>query len=151
MSTDRKMILLASDHNGNAARADITRLLEDDYNIIDFGPFENDGKLDYIDYAVKLCRNVMVDNGRGILICGTGTGMCIVANRFSGIRAALVTDVATAYLSRENNDSNVLVLGQWRTPLGAMDEIVKAWLETPFGEKRHVKRLKKLEDLERGL
>lgn len=142
-----KKIFLASDHNGNAARAYILKFLSKEYYVVDLGPFEYDGKVDYIDYASKLCNELELNPGaRGILICGTGTGMCIVANRYSHIRAALVTDRATAELSREHNDANVLVLGQWRTPLGSMDEIINTWLNTPFSEGRHVARLKKLEE-----
>lgn len=147
---DKNSILIASDHNGNAARAYIVKFLESlgGYRVLDMGPSEKEGKVDYIDYASNMCK-LIDDSGyyRGILICGTGTGMCIVANRFPQVRAALVTDRATSALSREHNNSNVLVLGQWRTPLGAMDEIVKTWLETPFGEGRHVARLEKLKAL----
>jgi len=139
-------VYIASDHNGNAARAYIIKMLQYSHEVEDLGPFDYDGKVDYIDYAEKLCRKVILEDARGILICGTGTGMSIVANRFSHIRAAIVTDRATAALSREHNNANVLVLGQWRTPLGAMDEIVFTWLNTPFGEERHIKRLKKLEE-----
>lgn len=146
---DRSSIVIASDHNGNAARAYIIKMLKDDYDVVDLGPTEQEGKVDYVDKAERLCEWMCSKNSpqKGILICGTGTGMCIVANRFRWIRAALVTDRATAALSREHNDANVLVLGQWRTPLGAMDEIVKTWLTTPFGEGRHIARLKKLENL----
>jgi len=148
MNTDKEKILIASDHNGNAARAHIRRFLEKDFQVLDLGPFEYDGKVDYVDYATKLCGLIRQGvSTRGILICGTGTGMSIVANRFPDIRAALVTDVATAYLSREHNDSNVLVLGQWRTPLGSMEDIVKTWLQSKCVEKRHLKRLQKLANL----
>lgn len=141
-------IYIASDHNGSAARNYIRKLLKDKHEIHDLGPDYLAGKVDYIDYAVKLCQTVLLNPGSiGILICGTGTGMSIAANRFSGIRAALVTDRATAELSREHNDANVLVLGQWRNSLGSMDEIVHTFLDTEFGEERHIKRLKKLADL----
>lgn len=148
MSTgSKRTVYIASDHNGNAAKAYIIKMLKDDYFVINCGPGQEDGKVDYIDYAERLCRFMKDEpNSAGILICGTGTGMSIVANRFHYIRAAIVTDRATASLSREHNNANVLVLGQWRTPLGAMDEIVHAWLNTPFGEERHIKRLKKLEE-----
>lgn len=142
-----KTIFIASDHNGLAAKNYIIKLLKD-YTTVNLGPSETDGKVDYIDYAVTLCQSVLKDEKyRGILVCGTGTGMSIAANRFKGIRAAIATDRATASLSREHNNSNVLVLGQWRNSLGSMDEIVKSWLETPFEGGRHVARLKKLETL----
>lgn len=149
MSTDNDdLIFIASDHNGNAARAHIVKMLQGAYVVRDLGPSESEGKVDYPDQAVKVCNAVLDNPGsRGILICGTGTGLCIAANRFKDIRAGIATDRATAGLMREHNDANVLVLGQWRTPLGEMDEIVKAFLETPFGAGRHVARLEKLDRL----
>jgi ribose 5-phosphate isomerase B len=86
----------------------------------------------------------MKDDATGILICGTGTGMLIAANRFRSIRAGLATDRATAELMRQHNDCNVLVLGQWRTPLGSMDELIHTFLETAFEEGRHIARVEKL-------
>lgn len=146
MSTDRSnVIFLASDHNGNAARAYIEKLLmKAGYTVCDLGP-NYDEKVDYPDMAEKLSREVLAAGSGGILICGTGTGMLIAANRFPGIRAGLATDRATAELMRQHNDCNVLVLGQWRTPLGSMDEIIHTFLETPFEEGRHVARVQKLE------
>lgn len=142
------MIYIASDHNGNAARAYIIKLLtKNGYSVEDLGP-DYGHKVDYIDYAVKLCRSVIdLPGSCGILLCGTGTGMSIAANRFPGIRAGLATDRATAELMRQHNDANVLVLGQWRTPLGAMDELILTFMETPFEGGRHVERVKKLESL----
>lgn len=149
MSTDNgKLIYIASDHNGNAGRGYIQKFLEKDgFNVIDLGP-DYDKKIDYPVIASKLCYNVMDNEGsRGILLCGTGTGMLIVANRFQNIRAGLATDRATAELMRQHNDCNVLVLGQWRTPLGQMDELVRTFLETPFEAGRHVKRVEMLGDI----
>ena len=143
-------VFITSDHNGNAARAYLCRLLTRlGYEPVDLGP-DYDTKVDYIDYAKKLCDNIYEESlqgfkpARGILICGTGTGMCIAANRYSWIRAGLATDRATAELMRQHNDANVLVLGQWRTPLGQMDELVQTFLETPFEEGRHIPRVEKL-------
>jgi ribose 5-phosphate isomerase B len=151
------LIYVASDHNGNAARAHVLRHLRSkghNHFLVDLGPTEDEGKVDYPDKASEMCRkmrdvlkNWKPDKVRGILICGTGTGMLIAANRFPWIRAGLATDRVTAYLMREHNDANVLVLGQWRTPLGQMDEMVEAFLGTPFGGGRHVARLEKLEQI----
>lgn len=143
------IIFVASDHNGTAARNYVIRLLREyDHPVSDLGPTEYDGKVDYPDCAELVCRNMLLDvssRARGILICGTGTGMLIAANRFPGIRAGLATDRATAELMRQHNDCNVLVLGQWRTPLGQMDELVRAFLQTEFEGGRHITRIKKLE------
>lgn len=141
------MIFIASDHNGRAAKNYIIKLLKG-RDVRDLGPHDYDGKVDYVDYAEHLAKSVLTNNfSIGILICGTGTGMCIAANRFPGIRAALITDRATSELAREHNDANVLVLGQWRNSLGSMDEIVHTFIDTPFGEERHIERLKKLDKL----
>lgn len=140
-------VFIASDHNGTACRNYvIKRLREMKYEVVDLGPSEYDGKVDYPDYAVKLCKEVLDKNCFGILICGTGTGMLIAANRFSKIRAGLATDRATAELMREHNNCNVLVLGQWRTPLAEMDAIVESFLKTKFENGRHIARVNKLRD-----
>ena len=141
-------VYLGSDHNGNAARGYITKLLTRlGYVVEDVNGDDYDRKVDYTEVAEKLCRHVVRDGAVGILVCGTGTGMLIAANRFRSIRAGLATDRATAELMRQHNDCNVLVLGQWRTPLGQMDELVETFLETPFEGGRHVSRVKKLEKL----
>lgn len=150
MSTDRsKTVYVASDHNGTACRNYVIRRLDEaNYIACDLGPKEYEGKVDYPDFAEKLAIHVLKDPGSwGILICGTGTGMLIAANRFRGIRAGLATDRATAELMRQHNNCNVLVLGQWRTPMGQMEELVNTFLETPFEEGRHIARVEKLEKL----
>jgi len=150
MSTDKnKVVYVASDHNGTAARNYVIRTLHRlGYYPLDLGPTEYEGKVDYPDYAEKLCLALLTDEGsRGVLLCGTGTGMLIAANRLVGIRAGLATDRATAELMRQHNDCNVLVLGQWRTPLGEMDELIKSFLETAFEGGRHIARITKLEKI----
>lgn len=146
MSMDNsRTVYIASDHNGNAARAYIIKLLlNQGYKAEDLGP-DYDHKADYPDQAQLLCEKLeQVYGSKGILLCGTGTGMLIAANRFPHIRAGLATDRATAELMRQHNDCNVLVLGQWRTPLGQMDELVKTFLETPFEAGRHIPRVERL-------
>jgi ribose 5-phosphate isomerase B len=145
---DNRTVYIASDHNGTAARNYIISVLRRlDYHYVDIGPDEYEGKVDYPDMAEALCTELTIQGGVGILVCGTGTGMLIAANRFPNIRAGLATDRATAELMRMHNDCNVLVLGQWRTPLGHMDELVQAFLETPFEGGRHVKRVEMLKDV----
>ena len=169
MDTDnknKKTVFIASDHNGTAARNYVGRVLERmGHCPVDLGPTEYDGKVDYPDYAAKVCQAMtstyvsspteneggkfswVPHNSRGILICGTGAGMVMAANTFRGIRAALGVDRATGELMRQHNNANVLVLGQWVTPLGKMDEIIEAFLSTEFEGGRHTARVKKLEDL----
>jgi ribose 5-phosphate isomerase B len=150
MSTVKnRTVYVASDHNGTACRNYVLKRLEEmGYVGLDLGPAEYEGKVDYPDFAARLSQYVLEDKGTcGILICGTGTGMLIAANRFKGIRAGLATDRATAELMRQHNDCNVLVLGQWRTPMGQMEELIRSFLETPFEAGRHVARVEKLETL----
>lgn len=147
-----RFVYIASDHNGNAARAWLVRRLRDvtSISLVDLGPGENEGKVDYVDYASMLSQHVRIDESRrGILICGTGTGMSIVANKHQGIRAGLATDRATAVLMREHNDCNVMCLGQWRNSLEQMEDIVQAFLTTKFGEGRHTPRVEKLKELDK--
>lgn len=146
---DSRQIFIASDHNGNAARAYIIKFLRcSGYAVVDLGP-DYGSKVDYVDYAVKLCEVLAGSSSGdvGILLCGTGTGMLIAANRFPWIRAGIATDRASAELMRQHNDANVLVLGQWRTPLGQMDELIKTFLETDFEGGRHISRVEKLSRL----
>jgi ribose 5-phosphate isomerase B len=148
-----KTVYVASDHNGTAARNYVCRTLERMGHFpVDYGPTEYEGKVDYPDFAKKLCQQVQTgvalkESVVGILICGTGAGMVMAANTFRGIRAALGVDRATGELMRQHNDANVLVLGQWVTPLGKMDEIIEAFLMTEFEGGRHVARVEKLEAL----
>ncbi len=149
-------VYIASDHNGNAARAYVIKRLQlAGIEYVDHGPTESDGKVDYPDLAAKVAWSIILASDhtvRGILICGTGTGMCIAANKHPFIRAGIATDRATAELMREHNDCNVLVLGQWRNSLSQMDEMVTAFLETEFVPGgRHDARLQKISELDKGL
>ena len=139
-------IVLASDHNGVDLKKHLhSYLTENGYQCIDLGPYTNENSVDYTDYAFQLGQ--IIHNGdvtRGILICGTGVGMSIAANRFENVRAALVHNLTTAPKCREHNNSNVLCLGSWLTPFKAAEEICSTWLDTAFGEGRHVKRVEKI-------
>jgi len=141
----KQIIVLASDHNGTALKSKVKKYLNDkNFIVIDLGPY-TDRKVDYVDYAIQLSS--IVANGdahKGILICGTGVGMSIAANRNEKIRAALIHNQFTAPKCREHNDSNVLCLGSWITPYPQVEQILDFWLGTEFGEGRHVKRIEKL-------
>jgi ribose 5-phosphate isomerase B len=147
-----KWVFVGSDHNGNAARNYILKVLRsmpEVSRVEDCG--QEEGKVDYPIMAMQVCGGLQLSsnpNTYGILICGTGTGMCIAANKLKYIRAGLATDRATAELMREHNDCNVLCLGQWRNSLSQMEEMVRAFLETPFGAGRHERRLQMLRDLD---
>lgn len=140
-----KIVVLGADHNGVELKEIIKAYLsESGYFCIDIGPYDNQQKVDYVDYAMTLGK--IIDNHEanwGILICGTGVGMSMVANRFSNARASLVHNLETAAKSREHNNANVLCLGAWINSPEINLEIVKTWLNQPFGEGRHVPRVEK--------
>jgi len=141
-----KIVVIASDHNGVQLKKDVKHTLQDlGMHVIDLGPYSDEAKVDYCDYAGEVGQ--IIENGearRGVLICGTGVGMSIAANRFRHVRAALVHSLEVAHKSREHNDSNVLCLGAWINPRAENLAIVEAWMSSPFGEGRHVRRVEKM-------
>tara|TARA_Y100000004_G_scaffold96009_1_gene107506 strand:+ start:2410 stop:3270 length:861 start_codon:yes stop_codon:yes gene_type:complete len=142
-----KTIVISSDHNGVGDKQQLkTYLKGEGYQVIDIGPFTPEVSVDYVDYAAQL--STIVSNkeaDRGILLCGTGVGMSIVANRFPGVRAVLAHNELTAVKSREHNDSNVLCLGSWLSDQLQMREMTKMWLDEAWGEGRHIKRTTKID------
>ena len=142
-------IAIASDHAGyDLKRILITFLLQEGREIEDLGPI-NSESVDYPDYGIKLAQTIVDGKvGKGILVCGTGVGMSITVNRFPEIRGALCSDLYTAKLCREHNDSNVLVLAGRVIGIGLAQEIVRTWLNTPFEGGRHQRRLDKIEQID---
>jgi ribose 5-phosphate isomerase B len=142
-------ISLGSDHAGFELKEDLRGYLaEQKVEVIDLGVY-NEEPVDYPDIGASVAQKVSrgeVD--RGILICGSGIGMSIVANRFPGVRAALCHDLYTARISREHNDANLLILGGRLIGKGLAREILKVWLETGFQGGRHQRRLEKIRALE---
>ena len=142
-----KTIVISSDHNGVEDKEQLkTYLKGEGYRVIDIGPYTPEVSVDNVDYAAQL--STIVSNkeaDRGILLCGTGVGMSIVANRYPGVRAVLAHNELTAVKSREHNDSNVLCLGSWLSSQIEMREMSKMWLDEAWGEGRHVKRVTKID------
>jgi ribose 5-phosphate isomerase B len=138
-------IAIGSDHAGVDLKSVLKRDFAGKTDWKDFGPFDATS-VDYPDYAKKVCDAVLSGEAdRGILICGSGIGMSIAANRFKGIRAALCHNAEFAKLSREHNDANVLVLPGRFVSGAEADAIVRTWLETKFsGEERHLNRIRKM-------
>ena len=149
MINKMKKIIIGSDHAGFKLKEIIKKYLEDlNYKYEDVGANTKES-CDYPDFSYKVAKKVSETNGRGIVICGTGIGSCIVANKVKGIRAALAFDEFTAKMSREHNNSNVLCLGSRTTKKELAKKIVKIWLETPFSkEERHQRRVNKIMKLE---
>ena len=142
-------IAISSDHGGNNLRREIMELLDELHiSYEDFGPQTNDS-VDYPDYARPVAEGVASGKfDRGILICGTGIGISIAANKFKGIRCALVHDVFSAKATRCHNDSNVLAMGERVIGPGLAREIVTTWLNTDFEGGRHTRRVEKIAELE---
>lgn len=145
-------IMIGSDHHGIEMRLNLGRIVTLlGHEVLDFGPTtEKPESVDYPDVAAPIARAVSnreVD--RGILICGTGIGMSIVANKFRGVRAAPVVDVFSAELSRRHNNLNVLCLSGDMLSEVMINDVVNTWLKTDFSEEtRHVRRLKRIAEIE---
>jgi len=144
-------IALASDHAGYAEKERLKTLLAVlGVEFDDLGT-ASDASVDYPDYARKVAEQVA--EGRveqGLLVCGSGTGMAITANKVPGVRAAVAWSEETARLARQHNDANVLAIGARTTPLGEIPNIVRAWFSTDFEGGRHAERVAKISELERS-
>jgi len=139
-------VAIGSDHAGFFLKENLKEYLKEigvEYK--DFGT-GNKKAIDYPDIAFKVAKTIAEDSyDKGILICGTGIGMSIVANKVKGIRASLCENLFSAYYSREHNDANILTMGAWQVGYRMAREITKTWLETPFSEEEdHVRRLQKI-------
>jgi ribose 5-phosphate isomerase B len=142
-------VALGADHAGFALKQDIKRALGDlGVTIEDLGTHSTES-VDYPDFAAGVAHGVAAGRfDRGILVCGTGIGMAIAANKVPGVRAASVSDIEEARLCREHNDANVLTLGARITPSDRAIAIVRTFLDTPFSGGRHQRRVDKIAALE---
>ena len=143
------MIYLGADHRGFQLKEEIKKFLaEKNYQFEDTGNFDYDPNDDYTDFAKLVAQKVSEkpDGNKGILICGSGVGVDITANKFHGVRSALADDIATAKQSREHDDTNVLSLPSEEVDFELAKKIITIWLETPFsnGEK-YKRRIGKIE------
>jgi ribose 5-phosphate isomerase B len=143
------MIAIGADHAGYQLKDSVKKLLDElGISYEDFGTSSGQS-VDYPDYARTVAEGVAAGTfDRGILVCGTGVGMAIAANKVHGVRAAAIVDTDTARLAREHNDLNVLTLGARVLPESRAREIVKTFLQTPFEGGRHYERVKKIQALE---
>lgn len=144
-------VAIGCDHGGFDAKEAVKEYLtNENIEFEDFGTFSNES-CDYPDYARKVAEAVSKGHcERGILICGSGIGVSIVANKVRGIRAALCHDPETAKLSRQHNDSNIICLAGRFTPIAVMKEMLKPWFETEFEGGRHKTRVDKIEHKREG-
>lgn len=145
------MIYLSADHRGFEAKELILQFLEsENYEFKDLGPYSLDPDDDYPDFAFLLGETVSNNPGSlGIIICGSGIGVCIAANKVKGIRAGYCESIKHAVKAKEDDDTNILVLDMFTFDLEKDKKIIKSWLETPFSyEERHKRRLGKIEKYE---
>ncbi|MDH6603693.1 ribose 5-phosphate isomerase B [Bacilli bacterium PM5-9] len=143
-----KKIVIGSDHGGFEYKEIIkNHLLGLDYEVLDVGAYDK-SSIDYPDIAKNVSEIVVKEKIKGILICGTGIGISIAANKCHGIRAALCNDEYSARMSREHNNSNILALGQRVIGEGLMLNIVNAWLYADFEGGRHENRVNKITKIE---
>lgn len=142
-------VVIASDHGGIHIRQELIALLKEmKIEYLDLG-CECNASVDYPDYAFPAAQKVALGEfDRGILVCGTGIGMSIAANKVKGIRCALVHDTFSAKATREHNDSNMLAMGERVIGPGIARDIAKIWLETEFEGGRHETRVNKIRDIE---
>ena len=139
---------IATDHAGVDLKDYTVELLKQKgHEVVDLGPF-NKERVDYPDYAVKVAQSVLADTAsQGILICGSGIGMSMAANRFHGISAALCHDAYTAQVARQHNDANILCFGERIIGHGVAESIIDSWLASSFEGGRHCGRVEKIESI----
>ncbi len=134
-------VIIGSDHGGFKLKCEIIKhLREQDFEVCDKGCYSEES-CDYPVIAKSVVKDVLNTSGRAILVCGTGIGMSIAANRFDGIRASHCTDTFSARMTRMHNDSNILCLGERITGTGLALDIVDIWLKTDFEGGRHKNRI----------
>ncbi len=142
-------IAIGSDHGGFILKEEIKSYVESlGYEVQDFGTYTKES-VDYPDIAKKVAEAV-VDGScdKGILICGTGIGISIAANKVKGIRAALCHDTFSAHASREHNDANILAMGERVIGVELAKEITRTWLNAEFEGERHLRRINKIREME---
>ncbi len=145
----KKLIGIGSDHGGFNLKSEIIKFLkENGYEVKDFGTYGTES-VDYPDFGQAVAEAVSKGEcDKGIIICGTGIGISIAANKVKGIRAALCTDTYMARMTREHNDANILALGERVVGIGSALDIVETWLGTQFIGGRHQLRLDKIAQIE---
>ena len=144
-------IYLGADHNGFEFKKQIADFLQrSGYEVVDEGDMSLDQDDDFPQFAGRVVSNLLADksDAKGILVCGSGQGMCIAANRFKGIRASLCWNLEEARASRNDDNSNVLCLSARSTKLEDTEAIISTWLTTPFaGAPRFKRRIQQLDEL----
>jgi ribose 5-phosphate isomerase B len=145
-----KTLIAGSDHAGLELKRELSGVAAElDYEVVDIGT-HNSESTDYTDYAHQVASAVGRGEGLGLLVCGTGIGMSMAANRHPGVRAAVCSDVFSASMTRQHNDANVLCIGARVVGTGLAAEILKAFLSASFEGGRHERRVNKIEPSNEG-
>jgi ribose 5-phosphate isomerase B len=145
-----KTLIVGSDHAGLELKRELSGVAAElDYEVVDIGTHTSDST-DYPDYAHQVASAVARGEGLGLLVCGTGLGMSMAANRHPGVRAAVCGDVFSASMTRQHNDANLLCIGSRVVGAGLAAEILKAFLNTTFEGGRHERRVNKIEPSNEG-
>lgn len=147
-------VAIASDHAGYSLKKELVSYINDNfsntYEVLDLGCDNAEQSVDYPDYAKKVSEFVQKsENNIGVLVCGTGIGMNITANKFKNIRATVLNDSFSAKMAKKHNNANIICLGARVLGSGLAKEIVSSWLETDFEGARHLKRLNIIEKIEK--
>ena len=147
----KEKIGIASDHGGKKLKQHLLDSLRSSgYEVLDFGVSLDSPSVDYPDYAEKLATEISRGQiAKGVMVCGTGIGMCIAANKFPGVRAVSIWDEFTARMTRQHNDANVVCFGERIHNTHRAEDLLKIWLETPFEGGRHETRVDKISSLEK--
>lgn len=144
-----KKMVVGSDHAGFKLKEALKKTLGKTYAIEDVGAYILDKDDDYPIIAKNLAREVLSTKNKGILICGSGQGVCIAANKIKGIRAVACTSVTQAKHGREHNDANVLCLSGWEVSPASASRIIRTFLNTRFsGAARHIRRVREIAEME---
>ena len=145
-----KTLIVGSDHAGLELKRELSGVAAElDYEVVDIGTHNSDST-DYPDYAHQVASAVGRGEGLGLLVCGTGLGMSMAANRHPGVRAAVCSDVFSASMTRQHNDANLLCIGARVVGAGLAAEILKAFLNASFEGGRHQRRVNKIEPSNEG-
>ena len=140
-------VAIASDHAGYLLKEEIKKHLQNNYDVIDFGTNSTES-VDYPDFAKQVAKYVQNNDSLGILVCYTGVGMSITANKYHGVRAALVFNEANAMLAREHNNANIICLGSKDVTVSNAIKYVDIFLTTAFAGRRHARRVNKIHECE---
>ncbi len=147
----KEEVLIASDHAGFKTKEKLKSFLEKlNIQYKDLGPFSFKKEDDYPDYAFKLAEAVVKNNSKGLLLCGSGSGMSIAANKVKGARAVQIYDSYSARTSRADNNANIACLRSRNFSFEKVKQLIKTWLSTEFSkEKRHIRRINKIHNFEK--